>query len=104
MAHPVAAEGERLARSASSPHYPARRRTLRFAFDRSLQQIAQFPYSGQRCNVRFADLKDISDAYRVLIIQDLFLIYFLDEAAQMIVLIHVQTTTMDAPRPEMLIQ
>jgi hypothetical protein len=83
---------------------PARRRALRFAFDRSLQRIAQFPFSGQRCNVRFAELNGLADSYRVLRIQDLILIYFIDETERMIVLVRHQTTAMGTPTPEMLSQ
>jgi plasmid stabilization system protein ParE len=83
---------------------PTHRRTLGFTFDRRIQQIAQFPYSGQRCGTRFDHLSNLADEYRVVIIQELLLIYYIDQTERMIILVHLQTTTMDTPTPEMLIQ
>src|SRR5215469_3849955 len=74
-----------------------RRHRLRFTFDRRLQQIAQFPFSGTQCKAHYPDLVDISDAYRVAFVEDLVLIYFVDDAERMIVLVHLQVDVMDTP-------
>ncbi len=79
-----------------------RSRAMRFALDRTLQQIAQFPFSGAWCGVRYPNLNEMPETYRVIAFSDMVLFYRLIEAEQIILVVQIQTTAMDTPTPEVL--
>lgn len=76
---------------------PSRRNRLRFALDRKIQQIAQFPESLPACNTRYEELRDLSDSYRVAVIENVILVYLIADTQQMIVFVHTQSMAMDMP-------
>ncbi len=79
---------------------PTRSRAERFALDRALQRIAQFPYSGLWCGTRYDTLLDMPETYRLMTLGDLVLFYGIFEHERIILFVHAQTTAMDAPRPK----
>jgi hypothetical protein len=77
-----------------------RRRAIRMALDRRLQQIAQFPYSGVWSGTRYPVLVALSEVHRVVQVGSLLFFYYLQEETQTIIAAHVQTTAMDIPMPD----
>jgi plasmid stabilization system protein ParE len=75
---------------------------MRFSLDRTLQQIAQFPYSGSWCGARYPNLGEMPETYRVITFSDMLLFYRLIEDEQIILFVHMQMTVMDTPTPGML--
>lgn len=74
-----------------------RRRTLRFAFDRRLQVIAQFPYTSAKASMRYDSCADAPETYRVANVDGLLLFYLIDVPKHTLVVVRVQPSTMNVP-------